>query len=337
MIHQQISDDYVHLIMDGTWIRTHLFDSKKRCFLVVYGIKENGKKELIDFMLPSHENERDWTLFLEWLKKAGLKGSKLETITSDDHFGLGNAIEKNFPGVYHSVDSKTDFSSLNVKLNLIAKSYSFYNPKKLRLVLGWVFAAFFVYQSRTSLPSLLWGSALILIGEWIRVWSAGTLVKTKELTVSGPYAHTRNPLYIGSFFISVGFVVMSQLYSLLPVVTLFYFWVYHGTVFHEEATLLHHYGNAFKTYTQNVPKLFPRLSAFKDDHFESHSFSLQQSYKNGELITFSSICLAVTALMLKQQWLHQSLFSPGSLVTLIAISAALMIAILFQYSIRTKK
>ncbi|MCE5198721.1 MAG: isoprenylcysteine carboxylmethyltransferase family protein [Armatimonadota bacterium] len=108
--------------------------------------------------------------------------------------------------------------------------------------------------------SFLYGLPLVIIGEMIRMWSAGYLNKMSKLTTAGPFAICRNPLYVGSFFISLGYVVMCHRpWLVAPAVVLF--WLFHGgAVAHEEKMLVEKFGEDFTTYCKSVPRFisFPR-------------------------------------------------------------------------------
>ena len=79
-----------------------------------------------------------------------------------------------------------------------------------RVTLGFVFGAFVLGLAQPTWTSLVWGSAVALVGEAIRVWSAGHLEKSREVTQSGPYAWTRHPLYLGSSIIAAGLAVAAN-------------------------------------------------------------------------------------------------------------------------------
>ena len=79
--------------------------------------------------------------------------------------------------------------------------------KRIRVPLGFLFAAFFLWRAQPEWWSLGIGSAIALTGVWIRAISSGHVKKNEELAVSGPYAYTRNPLYFGSIVIAAGFAL----------------------------------------------------------------------------------------------------------------------------------
>ncbi|OGS23188.1 MAG: hypothetical protein A2252_05795 [Elusimicrobia bacterium RIFOXYA2_FULL_39_19] len=98
---RKLSDEYLYLIMDGVYFNVkNPILKKRRCVLVVYGIKTNGKRELIDFQLASHgESQEAWELFLNRLYHRGLEGKQLRLIVRDGNEGLKNAIATVFPMV----------------------------------------------------------------------------------------------------------------------------------------------------------------------------------------------------------------------------------------------
>ena len=116
------------------------------------------------------------------------------------------------------------------------------------------------------------GAILIIIGEAIRLWSAshiGTCGKkfnldVEELSTSGPYAFVRNPIYLGNFIWSLGFVVLTKLWYLLPY---FYGWLVIMYIFiipDEEKYLLGKFGDRYEEYRRKVNRLFPKLNLFAD-------------------------------------------------------------------------
>src|SRR5437764_11942650 len=79
--------------------------------------------------------------------------------------------------------------------------------QRLRVPLGFLFAIIFIVFARPTVLSLLIGGGFALVGLAIRAWASGHIRKAKLLAVSGPYAYTRNPLYVGSFILGVGFTI----------------------------------------------------------------------------------------------------------------------------------
>ena len=285
---------YSEIILDGLLLHHPIFWKKTRAILVAYGVNSNGSKKLIHYMLPSHENERDWKLFLADLKKTGIKESDIKCITSDGMNGLKNAVSEIYPNTSHHISDSILIHPLSVWLKVYVSSK---NPKKLRLFIAWPLALLYLWLFKATPTSLAIGILFIILGELIRLWAAGTIIKTKELTISGPYAFTRNPLYIGSFSIGVGFLILGQTYWLFIPLLLLFFLIYQDTVQKEEESLKEHFGNPFLYYMSHVPKFIPHLTPFRDSHFQSWPFSLKRCYDNGELRTLAVISFALAGLL----------------------------------------
>lgn len=98
---REISDDYKYIFLDGIWLKAKSpIKSRKRCILVVYGIKGNGTRELIDFKLARNgESQVSWECFLTSLYNRGLKGENLDLVTIDGNKGLYNAVDIIWPEV----------------------------------------------------------------------------------------------------------------------------------------------------------------------------------------------------------------------------------------------
>ena len=98
---RKLIDDYVYLIADGVYFNVkNPVWKKRRCVLVVYGIKSNGIRELIDFELTSNgESQIAWERFLNRLYHRGLEGKNLRLVIRDGNKGLKNAFNNIFLNV----------------------------------------------------------------------------------------------------------------------------------------------------------------------------------------------------------------------------------------------
>ena len=81
--------------------------------------------------------------------------------------------------------------------------------QRWRVPLGFLCGALFIFFARPTPKALLIGASVSLLGLAIRAWAAGHIRKNAQLATSGPYAFTRNPLYFGSFLLSLGFTIAS--------------------------------------------------------------------------------------------------------------------------------
>jgi protein-S-isoprenylcysteine O-methyltransferase Ste14 len=116
--------------------------------------------------------------------------------------------------------------------------------------------------------SLAAGGAVALVGLVLRAWASGHIRKNARLAVSGPYAHTRNPLYLGSFILGLGFTVAaaSSLVLFLLLGGLFaslFLGIYWPVMRVEAATLVEMFGEEYNAYAAAVPLLFPRLTPYR--------------------------------------------------------------------------
>src|SRR5271168_4561710 len=104
---------------------------------------------------------------------------------------------------------------------------------------------------------------LVLPGVWLRAYAAGYVRKNAELTRTGPYAYTRNPLYLGSMLIAFGFAVAADSWIILAALAALFIAIYLPTIVSEE-TYLRDYFADFDSYAKEVPRLLPRLTSARE-------------------------------------------------------------------------
>jgi len=151
--------------------------------------------------------------------------------------------------------------------------------QRTRVFAGYVFAILFLILCRPSGPLLLSGSAIAIVGLVIRAWACGHLRKTNELDASGPYAYTRNPLYLGSFLIAVGFAVASGVWWLALGSVIFFLGIYLPVMNVEKNELKEVIGDEYRQYVDDVPAFIPRLTRGR---ISNRKFNFQLYLKNGE-------------------------------------------------------
>jgi len=134
--------------------------------------------------------------------------------------------------------------------------------KRLRLPLGFVFGIAYLVFARPTALTLAAGGAIALVGVLIRAWASGHISKNERLATSGPYAHTRNPLYFGSFLIAAGFAIAAH-WGLLLLVVAFFALIYAPTMERERANIAGRFPGEYETYAANVPTFVPRPTAWK--------------------------------------------------------------------------
>jgi len=132
--------------------------------------------------------------------------------------------------------------------------------KRIRVPLGFLFAAFFLVLARPRWWSLAAGSAVALTGVWIRAISSGHVNKNEELATSGPYAYTRNPLYFGSIVIAAGFALAALRWEIAVALLVLFAAIYVPVIRGEEQFLSQRFAH-YSEYCSRVPRLLPRLCA----------------------------------------------------------------------------
>ncbi len=101
--------------------------------------------------------------------------------------------------------------------------------------------------------------ALVAAGLWLRGYAAGYVKKNMELTTTGPYAYTRNPLYLGSMLIAFGFSAAAASWIIFTALAVLFAAIYWPTIQSEEAWLRGRFAG-FEDYARRVPRLLPRLT-----------------------------------------------------------------------------
>ena len=132
--------------------------------------------------------------------------------------------------------------------------------RRIRVPLGFAFAFLYAWLARPSLLSVVIGTALVIPGLAIRALASGHVRKNEELTTSGPYAYTRNPLYLGSIILALGFVVASRSWWIAGVMAAMFLAIYIPVIKSEEDYLRGKFTN-FDEYARSVPRLIPRVTA----------------------------------------------------------------------------
>jgi protein-S-isoprenylcysteine O-methyltransferase Ste14 len=134
--------------------------------------------------------------------------------------------------------------------------------RRIRVPLGFVTAALYLFElyRRAPLPAAVaWSVALVLPGLWLRGYAAGYVKKNQELTATGPYAHTRNPLYLGSMLMAAGFAVALLSWPVALVLAIGFLVIYVPVIASEERFLRATFPE-FDAYCRRVPRLIPRLT-----------------------------------------------------------------------------
>ena len=167
-----------------------------------------------------------------------------------------------------------------------------------RVRLGYPLAIVVLWFSRPVPRDMLLGGLVGMLGLCLRAYAAGYLHKQEMLTVSGPYAHTRNPLYLGSTIMALGAAIAMQ--SWISASLLFvYFAIFYSVVMRREETELRmRHGSVFEEYALVVPLFLPRFRPAKLAGGTSGAFSFTQYKKNHEWQAALGFLLLLGALLL---------------------------------------
>lgn len=172
--------------------------------------------------------------------------------------------------------------------------------RRIRVPLGFGFAAVYIWLARPTWKSIVLGSSIAVIGLMVRALASGHVRKNEELTTSGPYAYTRNPLYLGSLILAVGFTLASRSWIIAAIAAAMLVIVYIPVIRSEEEFLRARFPE-FDNYCREVPRLFPRWRSIKGG---SGAFSKHLYWKHREYNAAVGSALLIAALLAKIYLLH---------------------------------
>lgn len=174
-----------------------------------------------------------------------------------------------------------------------------------------IFIAFL--SSDPTIGKVILGSAIVFVGESIRVWSAGYVggssrtreVGGDELVTQGPYAYTRNPLYSGNLLLSVGMLIC--FWGFMPYLVLIllplFFLQYYLIIRSEEEYLQKRFGAEYTSYRKSVPAFFPQLRRYGGN---GASFDLSKGIRS-ERSTFGTLTVLYVLLIVRCVFLNSTL------------------------------
>lgn len=167
--------------------------------------------------------------------------------------------------------------------------------QRTRVPAGTALGVIFLLFMHPSVRSLWIGGLIALAGALLRLWAAGHIEKGRILTQGGPYALTRNPLYLGSFFMAMGIIIAGQPYWLLLPFGIFFAAFYWPVMKAEEQELLNGYGEKFVAYSNSVPLFWPR---FREAGKDASRFLWARVVQNREHRTLAGFLAAECLLIL---------------------------------------
>jgi protein-S-isoprenylcysteine O-methyltransferase Ste14 len=128
--------------------------------------------------------------------------------------------------------------------------------RRIRVPLGFLFAVVYLWRARPNWQSLALGGIVVALGVFLRAVASGHVKKNEELTTSGPYAYCRNPLYLGSMILALGFVIASHDIWMAVAIAALFGLIYVPVIRSEEDLLSRHFAE-YDDYARRVPRLLP--------------------------------------------------------------------------------
>jgi len=169
---------------------------------------------------------------------------------------------------------------------------------RLRVPSGFLIVVVFAWFSRPTPQSLAYGLPVSLLGLALRAWAAGCLAKNRQLATGGPYAHTRNPLYIGTLLVAAGLAIASRSLGLGILFAAVFLFVYLPVIQLEEQHLRGIFPD-YAAYAERVPALWPRLTPARQG--AANPFRTSLYLKNQEYNAGAGFAAGVLFLLWKMQ------------------------------------
>jgi protein-S-isoprenylcysteine O-methyltransferase Ste14 len=173
--------------------------------------------------------------------------------------------------------------------------------RRIRVPLGFLFAVLYFWLARPSWRSLMLGAIAVTPGLLIRALASGHVRKNEALATSGPYAYTRNPLYLGSLLMGLGFCVAARSWWVGVALVVIFVAIYLPVIRDEEAFLRTKFPE-FEEYARRVPRMFPRLTPQSHSKKEAPAgFSWELYLKHREYNALLGALAMTAALVVKMK------------------------------------
>jgi protein-S-isoprenylcysteine O-methyltransferase Ste14 len=174
--------------------------------------------------------------------------------------------------------------------------------KRIRVPLGFVLAIAYFWLARPTWKSIAIGAVVSALGVVIRASASGHVKKNEELTTTGLYAYTRNPLYLGSIVIAAGFAVAAQSWWMVAILAVMFVAIYVPVIRGEEVFLRATFPQQFDEYCRRVPRLIPRVTRGYEGY---GSFSRELYRKHREYNAALGTAAMLVALVAKLVWFQR--------------------------------
>jgi protein-S-isoprenylcysteine O-methyltransferase Ste14 len=173
--------------------------------------------------------------------------------------------------------------------------------RRVRVPLGFGFAVLYFWLARPTFRLLAVGTIAIVPGLLIRALASGHVRKNEALATTGPYAYTRNPLYLGSLLIGIGFAVASRSWWIGVALVAMFFAVYVPVIRDEEAFLRQKFPE-FEQYTQRVPRMFPAIAPASGSQVGAFCFALYMKHREYNALLGAAAMMAGLIVKMLWQW-----------------------------------
>jgi protein-S-isoprenylcysteine O-methyltransferase Ste14 len=170
--------------------------------------------------------------------------------------------------------------------------------RRIRVPLGFIFSVVFVLLAHPTKFSLAAGALLLIPGLVLRGLASGHVQKDEELTTSGPYAYTRNPLYLGSLMLAAGFAIAARSWWIVAIMLLMFAVIYVPVIAGEERYLRRMFPG-YDDYARNVPRMLPRLSSYGS---QQSAYSSARYWKHREYQASLGCLVLLAILVVKLVW-----------------------------------
>lgn len=205
---------------------------------------------------------------------------------------------------------------------------------KLRFAILYPFGIFVLLFANCDDKSISVGIWFIITGLLIRTWANGYAIKTEKLTTSGPYAFVRHPLYLGTAFLTIGFIIMLKIYYFGILFAIVMATVYYRTIKNEEMVLENRFKESYGNYRKRVPAIFPAIFSYAEG--EKWPFSFRRLIKSQEYKLVIWITVLVIIFRIKQEIMLEHKTISAGILRLIIIAFLLGLIDLIGEVIRHK-
>lgn len=172
-----------------------------------------------------------------------------------------------------------------------------------RVRTGYPVAVLFLILASPTPRMILIGALVSAVGLAIRGYAAGYLRKDRELATAGPYARTRNPLYLGSAILAGGFMIAGNSIWAALLVAVYFSVFYYAVMRNEEEDLSKRFGAAFDEYAKRVPLFFPAILARSSG--DRANFSWAQYSRNREYKALMGTLFGVGVMVVRMYIRHR--------------------------------